>query len=218
MVRGILFDLDGVLLESTEVKTRAFRELFAEYPHQLKEILAYHENHAGVSRFEKFRHIVSRILREQLSDERFAFLCNRYSELVLVKVLSVPLVAGVQEFLQDYHRKALLFVASGTPQDEVGYVLEQRGLGSYFQGAFGSPSSKTEIVKTILSKWSLSSDQVVLVGDSDTDLQAAENSGVRFIGRIHSNSPASWSARSDLVTVRDLFELRTRIEVLPCPA
>lgn len=152
-----------------------------------------------------------------MSDERFAALCDRYSELVLAKVLDTPLAVGAEEFLQDYHRKALLFVVSGTPEYELDYVLDRRGLRTYFQGAFGSPMSKTDIIKTILSRWSLPPCQGVLVGDSETDLQAAETNRVRFIGRVHSGSPSSWLARSDLMTVKDLSELGARIEALGQP-
>lgn len=212
MLRAIIFDLDGVLLESTEVKTRAFRSLFADAPNHLDEIVAYHEANGGVPRFDKFRHIYAEILRSPLSAERFATLCERYSELCLAEVLAVPLVAGTETFLQDHHRALSLFVASGTPEDELKEVLDRRGLTRYFHGAFGSPASKAEIVGRILAGWSLESADTLLVGDSETDLQAAHRHGLPFIGRLHPASPASWRAKPGLSTITDLTELRDRIE------
>jgi len=213
MLRAIIFDLDGVLLESTEAKTLAFRKLFADYPQRLSEIIAYHESHGGVSRFEKFRHIYAQILREPLSAERFAWLCTRYSELALSTVLNVPLVPGAAEFLREFHRHMLLFVVSGTPTGELQDILDRRGLMPYVQKAFGSPGSKPEIVAMILSEWSLACSDVLLVGDSDTDLDAAEQNGIPFIGRVHPGSPDSWRERSDLTTIKDLAELRARVDI-----
>lgn len=211
MPRAIIFDLDGVLLESTEAKTLAFRTLFESYPDHLRDIVAYHESHGGISRFEKFRHIYAEILGEPLSAERFATLCTRYSELALSAVLTVPMVHGAAEFLQEFHRHMLLFIVSGTPSEELQDILDLRGLTPYVQKAFGSPGSKSEIVATILSEWSLASSDVLLVGDSDADLEAAERNGIRFIGRVHPGSPDSWRVRSDLATVKDLVELKGRV-------
>lgn len=218
MLSAIIFDLDGVLLESTKVKTRAFVTLFADHPEHLDRIVAYHEANGGVPRFDKFRHIYAEILNEPLSPERFAALCDRYSGLCLSEVLTVPLVAGAQDFLRDYHRDLRLFVASGTPEDELKEILARRGLVRYFHGAFGSPASKAEIVGRILAGWSLDLKDTLVVGDSETDLKAAQQHGVPFIGRIHPGSPASWRTRSGLVTVRDLTEIRDRIEAVSRPA
>ncbi|MDD1661933.1 MAG: HAD family hydrolase, partial [Methanomicrobiales archaeon] len=66
MIASLLLDFDGVILESVEVKTRAFRELFSFRPDHVGEIVAYHMRNTGVSRFDKFRHIYREILKEPL--------------------------------------------------------------------------------------------------------------------------------------------------------
>jgi phosphoglycolate phosphatase-like HAD superfamily hydrolase len=207
MVRAIIFDLDGVLLESTQAKSQSFRELFAEYPHHVESIVAYHAAHAGVSRFDKLRHVFACILKKPLSEKQLRSLCDQYSRLVLGRVLAAPLVPGAVEFLRDHHRDLSLFIASGTPHDELHRILEQRQLLRYFQGAFGSPSSKTQIVNRILSYWSFQPSQVAFVGDSEVDLEAATCNKVRFIARAHSGNPPTWNGRSDFMKVKDMSEL-----------
>ena len=75
MIRAILFDFDGVILESVDVKTKAFAELFKDFPEHVDQIVQYHIDNMGVSRFDKFRYIYRYILKRKLSDEKFTELC-----------------------------------------------------------------------------------------------------------------------------------------------
>ena len=89
MIRAIAFDFDGVLVESVEVKTRAFARLFnTEGPDAVRKILDYHLENGGVSRFEKFKTIYRSILKRPLSEEQFRSLCERFSELVVDEVVA----------------------------------------------------------------------------------------------------------------------------------
>jgi len=57
MVKAIIFDFDGVILESVGVKKEAFRRLFQYYPEKVDEIVNYHMQQGGLSRYRKFQHI-----------------------------------------------------------------------------------------------------------------------------------------------------------------
>ena len=52
----IVFDCDGVIMESVECKTRAFGRTVENHgPEAVAQLVEYHLAHGGVSRFEKFR-------------------------------------------------------------------------------------------------------------------------------------------------------------------
>jgi len=87
MIRAVIFDVDGVLIESAEIKTRAFEQLFAGYPDKVKEIVDYHNKNAGLSRYVKFRYFYEKILGQKLSDQEEAELGERFSRIVLEQVL-----------------------------------------------------------------------------------------------------------------------------------
>ena len=53
----IILDFDGVILESVSVKTEAFRTLFSFVPKHVDEIVQFHIDNGGMSRFDKFRYI-----------------------------------------------------------------------------------------------------------------------------------------------------------------
>ena len=56
MIKGIIFDFDGVIAQSVEVKTEAFADMYKEYGKAVvNKVVQHHEDNGGMSRFEKFR-------------------------------------------------------------------------------------------------------------------------------------------------------------------
>ncbi len=62
MIKAIIFDLDGVILESADIKTKAFLKLFEAFPKHVDVILDYHVKNMGISRYVKLRHIYNNML------------------------------------------------------------------------------------------------------------------------------------------------------------
>jgi phosphoglycolate phosphatase-like HAD superfamily hydrolase len=191
-IDALVFDLDGVILESGDIKTQAFLDLFAEYPEHRAAFLAFHLANLGVSRYDKFEWFYRERLGIPLSAEVKHCLGERFSELALGKVLSCPLVPGARETLEQLCGLKLLFVASGTPQAELELILERRGLMSYFEGVWGSPLKKTEIVESILVRYALRRDAVLFVGDGSSDYEAALATGTQFIARETPEMAGLW--------------------------
>ena len=184
MIRAIAFDFDGVLVESVEVKTRAFARLFnGEGPDAVRKILDYHLKNGGVSRFEKFRTIYRNILKRPLSEEQFRSLCERFSELAVDEVVAASWVDGAEEWLIRHQGRYPLFVISGTPQDELQEIVTRRGMAKFFNDVLGAPRTKDLLLRDALQQGGLSPGELVFVGDSETDWQTARQVGVWFIWR-----------------------------------
>ena len=213
----IILDFDGVILESVDVKTRAFRELFSFTPKHVDEIVNFHVQNGGMSRFDKFRYFYKNILKEPLSDEQYDFLCNRFSELVFNGILKSTYVLGAEEFLKHFSTKTSLFVASATPASELTDIIGQRGLLNYFKDIYGSPRTKQECIEEILTNMNCLEDNAIFVGDALNDYKAAKEVGVRFIGRVKSGDANIFKEHDGVeIVVSDLDELRLYIEGLNC--
>lgn len=187
--RAIVFDFDGVILESHDIKTEAFRTLFADYPEHVDNIVAHHVAHAGISRHVKFRHAYEQILGLPFDEHISRSLSERFSSIVHAKIRACPFVLGARRFIERRARDAMLFIASGTPEEELREIVEARGLASYFTGVYGSPQSKTEILAHVLAERRLPPSAVVFIGDAMADHDAALAAGVRFVARLHDSSP-----------------------------
>jgi phosphoglycolate phosphatase-like HAD superfamily hydrolase len=216
-IAALILDFDGVILESVGVKTRAFHELFSFRPDRVDEIVDYHRWNTGVSRFDKFRYIYREILKEPLSDEQFAWLSDRYAELVVDGVIASPFVPWAREFLLEYSARIPLFVVSASPQEELEYIIRRRGLSRCFRKVYGAPTRKEEAIREVLALTGSTAGEALFVGDALNDLNAARASGVRFAGRKPPEDPDRFRGVDGVeVVVADLADLSRYLEGRTC--
>lgn len=186
MVKAIIFDFDGVILESANIKTESFKEMVSDYPESIaNEFVEYHRQHMGISRFVKFRYFFEQILKEDYTKQKEEEWGERFRQITLNKVLNCPFVPGAEEFLKKHYEKKdlFLFVASGTPMQELKEEIVKRGLEQYFEGYYGTPDTKVQITNKILKQYKIEPDEAIFVGDASADMQAAKSTGLCFVGR-----------------------------------
>ena len=183
MIKAIIFDFDGVLIESAAIKTDAFREVFSRWPDQVDKIIAYHIKNMGISRFVKFKYFYENVLNKPYSEAVGAEMGIQFSEIVKNKVKQAPFVTGTKEFIEMNFEKYFLYIASGTPEKELLDIISSRGLDKYFRGIFGTPASKHEIIMRILESYHLQRQEAIFVGDAESDQIAAMSAGLRFVLR-----------------------------------
>lgn len=188
MIKAVIFDFDGVLVESVDIKTDAFRELLKDYPQHIEKLIQYHIDNGGVSRVEKIKYFYEKILKEELTENNLKSICARFSELVVDKVVSAKWVSGAKELLEYGLGRWDMFVVSGTPEEEMRLIIKRRKMAIYFKEVFGSPRKKEDIVKGLLDRFGYERNSVVFVGDAVTDFNAAKKNQILFIGRLTKES------------------------------
>ena len=192
MIRAIAFDFDGVLAESVDVKTRAYVSLFEEYGQDVtSKVVDYHLRNGGVSRFVKLRIIYEKILKKPLSEDKFKSLNEEFSSIVVDEVVAVPWVPGAKEFLIRNQNQYIFFVISGTPEDELKGIVRRRGMDHFFNSVRGAPKDKVSLLKEVMIEYHLKPEEIVFIGDAETDWCAARETNVPFILRCTSNKESS---------------------------
>ena len=213
MITTVIFDFDGVIVESTKIKTMAFGKLFEhEHPEQVTAIVYYHVQNAGISRYEKFRYIYKEILKRHLSDDEFQALCVQFARIVMNEVIKAPYVKGAREFLENYASTYRCFVASATPQEEIEKIIEERNSMRFFGKIYGAPYGKSNAVKDILRKEEIEPLAAAYVGDALSDYHAAKDNSINFVARINENETIFEDI--DCVKVKDLTNLHNIFEEL----
>jgi len=204
MIKALLFDFDGVILESADIKTNAYRQLFAEEERdKVEDFMKYHSKNTGISRYVKIQYFYENILGIEISNNQKKELINKFSQIVFDQILKASFVKGMPEFLEANYKQLPLFVVTGTPGDEINLIIKKRDLNIYFKEIHGSPNEKKDIIFDILNRYNWNSKEVIFFGDAQSDLLAAEATGTVFVARIKDNSQSLENCKYKIMDFKD---------------
>ena len=205
--QAIIFDFDGVVVESGKIKTQAFAELYRAYGDDIvAQVVRFHTQNGGMSRYRKFRHFQEHFLNKPpLTEAEEQRLDIRFSELVVEAVIAAEPVPGAIELIRQQSGRIPLFVASGTPEVELKVIVERRGLAPYFTAVRGAPALKKTIIAEILTAHGLKPESVLMIGDAMADLEGAQANNTAFLGRVFPGDRNPFPAHIE--TVPDLRSL-----------
>jgi len=179
----ILWDFDGVILDSNHVRDKGFIEVLKAFPKkEVDELLAYHHSNGGLSRYVKFRHFFEIIRNEVATDNMIDDFSTRFSN-IMKNLLPKKnlLIKSTVDFIKQNYLKYHMHIVSGSDQKELRYLCTALEIEHYFKSIHGSPTAKKDLVKNILETYNYNQQKCILVGDSINDYHAAIENGVNFM-------------------------------------
>ena len=178
---SLVFDCDGVVLNSNQVKTEAFYQAALPYGEAAAQALVnYHVANGGISRYRKFDYLLGHILGLPNTPESLNALLARYAALVHDGLRSCAVAPGLHALRAQLPGSNWLIV-SGGDQEELREVFTVRGLSALFDGGiYGSPDAKDMILARELERGNIRMPALFL-GDSRFDHQCAIAAGVDFV-------------------------------------
>ena len=212
-IKAIIFDFDGVLAESVHIKSEAFYKLYLPFGIDVaQKVLVHHLANGGMSRFDKFKIYHEKYLNISLNESGLNELVEAFSDLVKNAVVAVNEVEGANQFLNE-DRNFKYWIVSATPQAEITEIVKCRIMEDYFEKVYGSPQSKSDCVAEILADNNLDPNEVVFVGDANSDYIAANNNNLHFVLRETAENIDLFKNES-VVKIKDLTELDSALEEL----
>lgn len=182
LIRGVIFDVDGTLVDSNDEHAKAWVESLAEFGFEI--------------RFDEVRRLIGmggdKILPkltgvEEDTDEG-ARMTARRAELFKLKYRpQLKAFDGSKELLALLREKGKrLVVASSARGDELKHLLKIAGATEYIEDATSSSDAENskpdpDIVKAALDSLKLSPAEVVMIGDTPYDIEAARKAGIHTI-------------------------------------
>jgi phosphoglycolate phosphatase-like HAD superfamily hydrolase len=179
----LIFDCDGVLLNSNFKKSEAYRKAaldFGASPNQADQLVQYHIENTGISRYVKFEYFIKEILNDEFLESNFSSLVTLLNKHVLQILKDCEIAEGLFE-LREYTKNQNWMVMSGGDQNEVRQVLREKKIDHFFNwGIYGSPTSKIDIVENQLNT-NLNFRPVIFFGDSKYDIEVAKKFNLDFV-------------------------------------
>lgn len=192
--RAILFDFDGVILDTLHAKGRAFAKLFCNDEGEIfKEVMAFHLERGGVNRVDKIKLLYEKLHGTSISEELLSQHLNKLKTYMRECLFECPPIDNaVLEVVQSLSTSTLLWVVSAAPKDEVEPLCVHLGIHSCFRGIYGN-SKKTEVISNVLKQEEFKPSEVLFIGDAEEDFNAARANQVDFVLKRNFNNPTQFS-------------------------
>lgn len=173
----MVFDFDGVLVDTNEVKQRAYFDVLRPMgvgPSTIEDAL---RSRAGADRHD----VIAEAVRRAGIDADVPMLVRRYGDICDEFAVQGPEIPGAATLLALLAPRFPLYLNSATPERALRIIVERRGWRGYFRDVLGRPGTKTVNLRTILARERIRPPALVFVGDGPLDAAAAIECGCRFV-------------------------------------
>lgn len=178
MIEAVVFDLDGILIDSEHVWDEVRRQLAEERGGRWNENAS--RDMMGMSSLEwsRYMHDVVGLTEEpeEISAEVVHRLEDRYRR-------ELPLIAGAEQAVERIASRWPLALASSSNRELIDLVLESSGLGRYFQASVSSEEvargkPAPDVFLAAADRLAVAPDRCLVVEDSRNGLLAAKAAGM----------------------------------------
>ncbi|MCB9094312.1 MAG: HAD hydrolase-like protein [Halobacteriovoraceae bacterium] len=197
-----IFDFDGVILDSNEIKKEAIREAASVrcQGNNLLEFVEFFTANNGIPRETKIKKYFPEI-------DSYEEVLSRYNAILNKKHQSANLISGIKEFLKFIDGKnTSCYILSGGSLPEIKQALSKYKIEKYFKGVYTGPQTKEENMKSldVLGKG-------LYFGDSLVDWEVASASQLDFIfvyGKTQFHDWKEFFKNKKVSFIKDFEELK----------
>ena len=211
--KSIVFDCDGVVLDSNVVKTEAYfrtaKNLGASDA-DAQALVDYHVRLGGISRYHKFDYYLREILQQTATQDAIQILLDEFARELEVGLLHCEVAPGLLA-LREITPDANWMILSGGDQQEIRTLFAKRNLQSLFDGGlFGSPDNKDTVLAREKTNGNLQF-PALFIGDSKYDYEAAIRAGLDFVFLSDWTEVADWQTYCEANEIKVLANIAALI-------
>ncbi|MDD7795277.1 beta-phosphoglucomutase [Clostridium sp. 'White wine YQ'] len=185
-IKGCIFDLDGVIVDTAKYHYLAWSSLAKELGIAFNE--KDNERLKGVSRMESLNIILSLGNKKMTLEEKELLADKKNKKYVecIDKLKEEEILPGVKEFLQELRNEGIK-ISLGSASKNSRFILDKLALKDYFDCIIdGNKISKAkpdpEVFLAAVREMELSAEECVVFEDALAGVRAAHNGGMKVIG------------------------------------
>lgn len=181
-IKAVFFDFDGTILDTNDIKLDTFYEVVKDIDHgkeNLNKLLSLPDTG---DRFDIFKKLAKKIdLDNSAIIERDLIL--KYTKITNQKISIAREIEGVTSFLKFlFNEGILVFISSATPELFLKNLVYKRNFSKYICDIYGSPKRKEEHIRFVMKGKKILPKEILYIGDSQDDFDAAMYVGCEFVG------------------------------------
>ena len=178
MIQSVVFDFDGTLVLSNQLKHDGFFAIAEEFVNGPASMQAILQDSPGDRSA-----ILTRFAAVVDGGTDPTGLIDRYSQWCEERIVACPERPGASIVLRQLREQGLrIYVNSATPLVPLLAVVNRRYPRNTFDGVYGGHGQKTQNLQAIMAKEIANRATIVLVGDGVDDYRASIEFGCGFVG------------------------------------
>lgn len=209
MLKAVLFDMDGVIIDTEPLHRKAYHQMFDNVNIDVSPEL--YESFTGQSTMNICKRLVEHFNLKQQPEELVQLKRNNYKYL-FENDDDLALIDGVLERIKDYRNNDVaLVVASSASMHGINQIFERFNLNQYFNGKFsGADLEKSKPHPEIFLKAArytgFKNSECMVIEDSTNGIKAANAADIFCVGFKSEHSTGQDYSKADLV-ISDFEEI-----------
>ena len=204
MIRGVIFDLDGTLVDSNDLHAEAWQETFRQYG---KDI-AYADlrRQIGKGGDQYLPVFLNPREMQEIGPEVEKFRADLFKRKYLARVQPFPRVQELFQLLRDKGKRVAL--GSSGNSDEVTHYAELAKIGELFEtqttkSDVDHSKPRPDVFLSALNLLGTAADETIVVGDTPYDVQGAKKASLLTIGLRCGGFPEDELVASGAIAIYD---------------
>jgi beta-phosphoglucomutase family hydrolase len=213
MLKAVIFDMDGVIIDSEPIHFKFEQSTFAKLDIIVDE--SYHNSFIGTTSNYMWQSLKDKFALSQSVEELVSI--SRSGFLTFLKSLNnIELISGTGSLIKElYNSNIKLAVASSSPMEMIDYIVDTLEVDKYFSalvsGDYVNRSKPNpDIFLYAAEKLGVRADECIVIEDSHNGVKAAKAAGMKCIGYRNLNSGNQDISCADII-IDNFSELKVDI-------
>ena len=210
MLKAVIFDMDGVIIESEPLHYVAYHKMFNDFNIEVPNAL--YESFTGKSTLNICKQLCD-IYKLEAAPETLVHLKRKHFDYIFENDTTFDLMEGVLDLIKDYHKNGLtLVLGSSATMPSIERIFKKFDLNKYFKAKLSGADLKEskphpEIFIKAAEATGFSKEQCMVIEDATNGITAAKAAGIFCVAYDSFHSKNQDYSQADLV-IKKFDEIR----------
>lgn len=185
MLNAVIFDMDGVIIDSEPLHRIAYYDMFNEFGIDVDKEL--YESFTGKSTLNVCKQLCNHF-NLNITPETLVTAKRKYYKAIFKTDVNLELIEGVLDLIKNYYNNGItLVLGSSASMHSINMIFERFNLNQYFKAKLSGADLKQskphpEIFKKAVLASGYKTNECLVIEDSTNGIKAAKSAGVYCIG------------------------------------